>query len=116
HHAARCTVRLHGRACETCAVRLENRLKAMPEVRHATASFLNGTLSVVFDNRLLSPAQMIGRVRSTGAPLETAKQFLSKWSRGLRALDSPRGQAVLVSVAGAALAVGFISRYSLPDT
>jgi len=115
NHSARCTVRLQGRACETCAVRLQNRLMEMPEVHHANASFLNGTLSVVFDNRLLSPSQLIERIRHAGAPIETSKRFLSAWSKILRTLDSAKGQAVLVSIAGVCLVTGFASRYWLPD-
>src|SRR5690349_11283572 len=52
-HVSRCTMPLHGRACETCALRIQNRLEQMPGVKHATASFLNGSLSVIFDHNTM---------------------------------------------------------------
>ncbi len=116
HDAARCTLRLQGRACEGCAVRIEHKLKEVPGIRHATASFLNGTLSVIFDSSMLSPAQIVERVRVAGAPLQINKKFLSYWSRALVSLDSNRGQAVLVALAGVAIVAGYISQAILPGS
>lgn len=112
---ARCTLRLQGRACETCAARIEHKLSAIPGIRHATASFLNGSLSVIFDSSILSPGQVVERARAAGAPLELGKQFLSR-SQLLVTLDSNRWQTILVSLAGAAIAAGFIVGAASPGS
>lgn len=53
-----CTVRINkkgGRACEACALRLENQLQALNGIHRATASYRGGTLTVKFDDAQITP-------------------------------------------------------------
>src|SRR5215471_17046193 len=65
----KCVMRLGGRACEACALRLERKAEQIEGVRRARASFIGGVMSVTFDNSQLSPAQVIEQVKETGAPV-----------------------------------------------
>jgi Zn2+/Cd2+-exporting ATPase len=65
----RCVMRLEGRACEACAVKLERKAQGIQGVRRARATFIGGVMSVTFDNAQLSSEQVIERVRETGAPV-----------------------------------------------
>ena len=65
-----CTLQLNregGRLCETCSVRLERSVQAMPGVRRATASYLGGALSVTFDQTQLSDSGLLAALRRLGA-------------------------------------------------
>ena len=65
-----CTLQLNregGRLCETCSVRLERSVQAMPGVRRATASDLGGALSVTFDQTQLSDSGLLAALRRLGA-------------------------------------------------
>jgi copper chaperone CopZ len=62
-------MRLRGRACEACALNLERKAQNIPGVRRATATFVGGVMTVTFDNAVLSPDQVVQRVRQTGAPV-----------------------------------------------
>ena len=62
-------MRLDGRACEACALKLESKAQKIEGVRRARATFIGGVMSVTFDNAQLSPGQVIDRVRETGAPV-----------------------------------------------
>jgi len=107
-HIARCTMPLHGRACETCAVRIQQRLNNVPGVRHATASFLNGSLSIIFDRMLMTPAELVTKAKTLGAPVATRRELLPIWKQFLHTLDSVRGQSIMVAIAAAALIAGFV--------
>ncbi|MCA9943810.1 MAG: cadmium-translocating P-type ATPase [Anaerolineales bacterium] len=64
-----CTMRLGrqgGRACESCAIALEQRLGELPGVRRATASYLGGALSVTYNNQLISPDEISQHVQNMG--------------------------------------------------
>jgi Zn2+/Cd2+-exporting ATPase len=65
----KCVMRLGGRACEACALKLERKAQRIQGVRRARATFLGGVMSVTFDNAQLSPEQVIEHVRKTGAPV-----------------------------------------------
>src|SRR6516225_6996457 len=65
----KCVMRLGGRACEACALKLESKAQKIEGVRRARAAFIGGVMSVTFDNAQLSPEQVIDRVRETGAPV-----------------------------------------------
>lgn len=111
-HVSRCTMPLQGRACETCAVRIQSRLANIPGVRHATASFLNGSLSVVFDHKLMTPAEVVAQAKALGAPLKTSREYLNSWVASLRALDSNRGQSILLAIATVALVIGAVLSFT----
>lgn len=65
----KCVMRLGGRACEACALKLERKAQRIQGVRRARATFIGGVMSVTFDNAQLSPEQVIEHVRKTGAPV-----------------------------------------------
>ena len=67
-----CTMRLGrhgGRACESCALRLEDKLGELPGVRRATASFAGGALSVTYNDQIISPDEITLHVRQMGVPV-----------------------------------------------
>jgi Cd2+/Zn2+-exporting ATPase len=65
----KCVMRLDGRACEACALKLESKAQKIEGVRRARATFIGGAMSVTFDNAQLSSGQVIDRVREIGAPV-----------------------------------------------
>ncbi|MDX1688450.1 MAG: heavy metal translocating P-type ATPase [Candidatus Promineifilaceae bacterium] len=75
---ATCTMRVGrqgGRACEACALALEDRLRQIPGVRRAAVSYLGGALSVTYDDTLLSPEALQTEMRHLGVrgrPTEAA--------------------------------------------
>ena len=69
HQFEKCTLRLAGRACEACAMRLERKARRIDGVRRATASFQGGLMSVTYDTRVLEPDEVMRRVAGTGAPV-----------------------------------------------
>lgn len=69
HNLETCTMRLDargGRACESCALALEKRVRQIPGVRRASASYRGGVLSVTYDQQALTPAQMMQQVQRFG--------------------------------------------------
>ncbi len=69
HNFETCTMRLHphgGRACESCALLLENRLHQIPGVRQARASYMGGVLSITYDHGLISSDQLKQKVSQLG--------------------------------------------------
>lgn len=66
----KCTMRLSGRACEACAMKLEARAMAIPGVRRATATFRGGLMSVTYDQRELGSEEVLEAVKETGAPVK----------------------------------------------
>lgn len=68
-HLEKCLLRLEGRACEACALNFERKAEAIPGIRRATATFIGGTMTVTYDDALLTPEQVIERVGKTGAPV-----------------------------------------------
>ena len=65
----KCVMRLGGRACEACALKLERKAEQIEGVRRARATFVGSVMSVTFDNAQLSPQRVIEQVRETGAPV-----------------------------------------------
>ncbi|HOU40801.1 MAG TPA: heavy metal translocating P-type ATPase, partial [Promineifilum sp.] len=66
----RCTLRLEkrgGRACESCALALEQQVGRLPGVRQATASFAGGVMAVHYDSGLISISDITQRVEQFGA-------------------------------------------------
>ena len=85
----KCVMRLGGRACEACALKLERKAQRIQGVRRARATFIGGVMSVTFDNAQLSPEQVIEHVRRTGAPVTpfTVPRELPTWHRGMVAVS-----------------------------
>ncbi len=69
----RSPLRLNGRACEAAADRLARKTEKLTGVRHATASFNAGMMTVTFDGSVLPADELLARVRSTGASVEPYK-------------------------------------------
>lgn len=68
-HIEKCLMRLGGRASEACALNFERKAQNIHGIRRATATFIGGVMTVTFDNRLISPSEVVERVRGTGAPV-----------------------------------------------
>jgi Cd2+/Zn2+-exporting ATPase len=74
-----CTLRLDrrgGRACESCALALEQQLGRLPGVQRARASFAGGVLSVAYNDALLTPADISRRVEQLGVSVQPSA---SEW-------------------------------------
>ena len=63
----KCLMRLHGRACEACALNYERKAELIPGIRRATATFIGGVMSVTYDDAVISPEEVVARVGQTGA-------------------------------------------------
>lgn len=69
----KCTMRLKGRACEACALKLEAKAEKIPGVRRATATFIGGVMSITYDQGKITPDFLERAVKKIGArvsPLE----------------------------------------------
>ena len=75
-HFEKCLMRLHGRACEACAIHFERKAEAIPGVRRATATFIGGVMTVTYNDALLTPEEVVAKVGATGAKVSqiTAKE------------------------------------------
>lgn len=60
--------RLEGSACEACAQKLEHRIKKIPGVRRATASYIGKVLSVTFDSG--QETQIRSGIETAGAKIQ----------------------------------------------
>ena len=81
----KCLMRLHGRACEACAMKFERKAEAIPGIRRATATFIGGVMSVTYDDALLTPEEVVEKVTGTGAnvtPLNTVEESKGWFSEG----------------------------------
>jgi Cd2+/Zn2+-exporting ATPase len=61
--------RLEGSACEACAQKLEKRIKKIPGVRRATATYIGKVLTVSFDSGLATEAGIARGVMNAGASI-----------------------------------------------
>ncbi|HNB52159.1 MAG TPA: heavy metal translocating P-type ATPase [Anaerolineales bacterium] len=67
-----CVMGLHrrgGRACETCALNLENRVRNLNGVQRVSASYVSGMMSVSYDTQVTSRAELEALVRELGVPV-----------------------------------------------
>jgi Zn2+/Cd2+-exporting ATPase len=99
-----CTMRLEkrgGRACESCALALEQQVQEIPGVRRATASYAGGVMSIQYDDSLISPAELSRSVSSLGihvapsaaelpraAPVEHGTGFRRIWTWSIENLQA----------------------------
>ena len=67
------TLRLDGKACEACAIRLERKMKKLPGVRKATATYIGKILCLTFDETLADEKTVMEGIRATGAKISTYK-------------------------------------------
>lgn len=61
------TMRLDGAACEACAIRLERRIRQIPGVQKATATYLGRIVCLTFDDRKTDETTVLHGVRAAGA-------------------------------------------------
>jgi Cd2+/Zn2+-exporting ATPase len=91
----RTILRLGGRASGAAEQKLERKAQKINGIRRARATFLGGVMTVTFDDARLSEAQVVERIRETGAPVkpysveaeykpETAREWLAYWTTGER--------------------------------
>ncbi|GDX68439.1 hypothetical protein LBMAG37_15940 [Anaerolineae bacterium] len=102
-----CTLQLNregGRLCESCSLRLERSVQALPGVRRATASYLGGALTVTFDQTQLSDSGLLSALRRIGARvrpltattsdgLQTSTVTIEFWLAGITLLGMLTGWA-----------------------
>jgi Cd2+/Zn2+-exporting ATPase len=88
-------LQLAGRASGAAEQKLERKAQQIAGIRRARATFLGGMMTVTFDDAQLSEAQVIEKVRQTGAavgpyaaeaehPPKTAREWLAFWTTGER--------------------------------
>lgn len=111
----RCTVRLErqgGRACEACALALENRLREVSGVRRATASYIAGVMTIHYDDTLTSPAALLEEVEALGVGVSRPESALPTpalvWDRTRAWLGSDRAELVFAAITLVAMILGFI--------
>ena len=117
-----CTMRLErhgGRACESCALALEDRVSNIEGVHRATASYLGGVLSVTYDDEILSSDELKDSVQQLGIPIEpsaaerladkpiTDKQ-ISTLDRWRQRLQGRKLEAAFVVITFVAMVLGLI--------
>ena len=73
----KCLFRLHGRACEACALKLEKKVERLPGVRRASATFLGGTMSISFDGGQTNDKKLLDEVQKQGAPVASWDESVS---------------------------------------
>jgi Zn2+/Cd2+-exporting ATPase len=83
-----CTMQINGgprgRACETCALALEQRLAAIPGVRRATVSYRGGALAIHYDPATLTPAQLQEHIEELRVPRARPAAVPAGWRRWFR--------------------------------
>ncbi|MGD2049187.1 MAG: cation-translocating P-type ATPase, partial [Chloroflexota bacterium] len=76
-----CTLRLGsrgGRACESCALVLEDRVEHIQGVRRATASYRGGVLTIAYDNAVTSPDELRQQIRQWGVSVSPSAAEISQ--------------------------------------
>ena len=66
----KCTFRLDGNACEACAQKLESKVRRIPGVRRATATYLGKVLSVTFDSDIEAEERLADDLKKSGANIK----------------------------------------------
>jgi Cd2+/Zn2+-exporting ATPase len=61
------TLRLDGRACEASAIRLEKKVKKIPGVRKATATYIGKILCLTFDQNVADEQMVMAGLKAAGA-------------------------------------------------
>lgn len=88
-------LQLGGRASGAAEQKLERKAQKIQGIRRARATFLGGVMSVTFDDAAISAAQVIEKVRETGAAVKpyapeaetkptNTREWLSYWLKGDR--------------------------------
>ncbi len=113
-----CVMRLGkqgGRACESCALALENRLRQVEGVQRATASYMGGALTIHYDNAIVSSSQLMETVQSFGAPVmredlaEAVALPRGLWSQLRAWLATDRAEIIFTVITFIGMVVGFVT-------
>jgi len=116
-----CTMRLGrqgGRACESCALALENRVQHIEGVRRATASYMGGVLSVAYDETYVSSDELVSQLEQWGvsvtpsaAELPVRKEPVPETRLGQARnwLTAERVEAIAVVITFLAMMTGLIA-------
>ena len=96
---AACTLQMGrrgGRSCETCALALEKRLRTVPGISDAQASFRSGILRIAYDDRVTSPDELARAVRDLGVrttPSRTKRPSRKEQEPTEDVRDEPSGES-----------------------
>ncbi len=67
------TLRLNSDACEACAIRLEKKVKKIPGVRKATATYIGKILCLTFDENTANEQMLMQGLKEAGARISEYK-------------------------------------------
>ncbi len=114
-----CTMRLGrhgGRACESCAIRLEDKMEQVPGIQQASASFLGGVMSVDYDDQLISPQNIANHVEELGLEVKpSASEVVGEEDDDKSGIDEAKLQAIFTAITLVGMTVGWITeRMELP--
>ncbi|MCB0162795.1 MAG: cadmium-translocating P-type ATPase, partial [Anaerolineae bacterium] len=73
HHLDTCTLHVKsrgGRACESCALALEHKIRKLDGVCRASASYRSGVLSLTYDRGQTSPDQLLHHIKQLGVQVK----------------------------------------------
>ena len=76
-------LRLDGQACEAAAAKLEKRIRKVPGIRKATATYIGRVLCLTFDSAVSGEASVMAGVRAAGAKVEPFETSLPGVREGL---------------------------------
>ncbi|HTI70260.1 MAG TPA: heavy metal translocating P-type ATPase [Candidatus Limnocylindria bacterium] len=108
----KCVFRLQGRACESCALKLERKAERIPGVRRSTATFMGGVMSVTFNDAVLPSSEVERRVRETGAPIRPMDSNQTKKAPSWRDwLQEDRLGIVLTVATAVFMGLGFTASH-----
>ncbi|MFM8363816.1 MAG: heavy metal translocating P-type ATPase [Verrucomicrobiota bacterium] len=77
------TLRLEGGACEACAIRLEKKVRKIPGVRKATATYIGKILCLTFDESVVDEKSIVDSLRELGARISA---YRPEWREAERSL------------------------------
>ena len=100
--AQKCTMRLAGRACEACALRLEQKAEKLPGIRRARATFIGGTMTVVYDQEVMPAEQLPGAMRQIGA-------HVHPWGSAVEWFRSSHWEMIFTAATLVFILTGFVS-------
>ncbi|MCP5095457.1 MAG: cadmium-translocating P-type ATPase [Chloroflexi bacterium] len=108
-----CTMRLGrhgGRACESCALQLENKMQTIPGITRATASYVGGVMSVQYDNQLISPTDIVHHAEQFGVQVApSASELPAPEEEEKSGIDEAKLQAIFTAVTLIGMSAGLIT-------
>ena len=109
------TLRLDGKACEACAIRLENKVKKIPGVRKATATYIGRVLCLTFDERAGDEKNLLEKIRSLGAQVRPYQSEVPAADQPLwnRIASGSLNEEISVALGLAFLIASFIAEHTL---